>query len=502
MMRWIAVCALFTLSACAKSNDPVEGSQTHFLSSCSEACAAPYECLCGVCTLACEQSSECSEASDDAACVSSAGVCADAARVCDVECSDDDGCSALGESFSCDDGRCRERDDVVAGNGGTSGASGTGGMGGMSGTGGGEPPVMLGDICDGSEAMRFGATSEGGFIPTPEVFANPFGHAYFFIDGQCRYYASSGYREGVFTGTFSDDEEQQLATDFAWSMIAALAAVPEVESCPDAGSNILWAPGYQASCTCGCDESALQDIKEASTGMIYSFIDDLNEAGAGQYLSGPVLAIAFDRGPAMGNEPAWPLDRPVTEIAGFVQSDSASEPFTGTRFDAAGEAEALRALRADVQPGFELIVQDAGIAYTVYVRDDLPEGVEAAIRALRESSTRTSTSQSRASQPLTCWDADALLADWMSSLDGSFYACSDAADCVEVYPELRCDDPSVLIQRCPYAIAKSSSAAFGQDMEQLASSELCPRFEEDCNLAGSCVPAIPACVDSRCVMAE
>jgi hypothetical protein len=120
-------------SACSKTRGPEAGSQTHFLSDCDGSCAAPYSCLCGVCTLACSGAAQCADASEAAACLvpsSATGSCS-AAKLCDVECERHADCAAVGPQFSCEAGRCRE---TATGTEAGSSAGGRGGQGGAGGT--------------------------------------------------------------------------------------------------------------------------------------------------------------------------------------------------------------------------------------------------------------------------------------------------------------------------------------------------------------------------------
>jgi hypothetical protein len=93
----------------ARTPEPPAGSQTHFLRACAADCAAPYMCLCGVCSLPCEDNSTCDGQTAKAACVdqSDGRSCEAAPRMCDVECKNDAACGWLGTGFRCESGRCR-----------------------------------------------------------------------------------------------------------------------------------------------------------------------------------------------------------------------------------------------------------------------------------------------------------------------------------------------------------------------------------------------------------
>src|SRR5688572_2407503 len=97
------------MGACGNTADLRSG-ETHFLQSCETGCSAGYECLCGVCTLSCDEDEVCAGESDGATCHASTIACEGEASVCDVACSDDDDCAQVGEGFQCQSGRCRDAD--------------------------------------------------------------------------------------------------------------------------------------------------------------------------------------------------------------------------------------------------------------------------------------------------------------------------------------------------------------------------------------------------------
>jgi len=386
----ISIVALLAvgLCACAKSSGPNEGSQTHFLASCEASCPAPYDCLCGVCTLECEDDNACTDHAARAECVAptQAGEsCESSAPLCDLECSDDDDCAELGAASECTDGRCREPRTSTAGVGGTGGSGGTGGVSGMGtptgGTGGTQNNDDLGKICDGSTDMRLGYTVEGGFVHESYSFTNPNGHTFLFIDGQCRYYASTSYVQGIATGTLDGTQADNIALGIHWDSMQELAADHDSNSCPDAGVAVLWAPGYSAGCTCGCNPTPVgAQLTEA-----LAYIDGLVQMmAAGTPLDTPISAMAYEREPATGTEKAWPLDRSIAAIPGLIQDINTDGLEAPVLFDDPAEVAALRVLR---EPPFALQARDQGVAYDLYMRDELPEGVQDKMDALRETST-------------------------------------------------------------------------------------------------------------------
>jgi hypothetical protein len=118
-------------------------SETHFLNSCARTCDNGLECICGVCTKTCEDSAVCAVFSAAAEC---APACSEAGvtGVCDLSCTADDECVAVGKTLRCSGGRCREPNAS-----GSAGATGVGGGSGAAGVG-------------GSAAENTGATAAGG----------------------------------------------------------------------------------------------------------------------------------------------------------------------------------------------------------------------------------------------------------------------------------------------------------------------------------------------------
>lgn len=375
---FIAACCAVLLASCAKSEDPAQGSQTHFLDSCEDSCAPPYDCLCGVCTLPCEQDDACASEADDARCVSASGSCG-AGLLCDVECTNDDDCEATNDAFVCESGRCRAPEVIeigMAGSGGASGSSGQGGAGGEGGSGG----DWLGGICDGSDDIVLGYSVGGGQVESTYYITNPYGHSFLFLDGQCNYYVSLDYNQGLFTGRLLLDDEIQLATDIAWDSMAEMAAEPELDSCPDAGESVIWAQGYRMSCTCGCDPGPLADQKDAALQAMHARIETL--IAQGYPANGPLRAVAGELGPETGEEKAWPLDRALADVPNLVQDVQGGSFGDPAFFTGPADVVALRALRPAMSTFGGIQVRDAGTAYQLFMRDELPARVDQKIDAL------------------------------------------------------------------------------------------------------------------------
>jgi hypothetical protein len=91
-----------------------KGGETHFLRECLwGGCPEGLSCICGVCTIACEDDDTCTGLGERAACRdtdSKSLSCEDESptlQICDATCSSDEQCAALGENHRCVENRCR-----------------------------------------------------------------------------------------------------------------------------------------------------------------------------------------------------------------------------------------------------------------------------------------------------------------------------------------------------------------------------------------------------------
>jgi hypothetical protein len=159
-MKWLLL-AFGLLCACGCKNDEgaQAGSQTHFLSDCTSSCPSPLSCICGVCTVACEDTQDCSGTHDGATCagpVPTSSSCSRSTLSCVLECSGDGECSELGEGFGCSQGRCVHMQP------GTTGGKGGSGAGGASGSAAGAGAVSGGGATGGAGGRTQDAGSSGG----------------------------------------------------------------------------------------------------------------------------------------------------------------------------------------------------------------------------------------------------------------------------------------------------------------------------------------------------
>ncbi len=134
------------------TSDP-DDSETHFLATCTGSCTGGLECICGVCTKACDASTACGDLTSAAECADSCGETGAPTKVCDVPCTSSSDCSALGTGFACNNGHCRPS--IAGGSGGSTGSGGSSSSGGTT--------------------SSAGTTSSGGTVSTSlcEASASP-----------------------------------------------------------------------------------------------------------------------------------------------------------------------------------------------------------------------------------------------------------------------------------------------------------------------------------------
>jgi hypothetical protein len=117
LARALLCCGGLGYFACGEARGPIaenEGSETHFLTACDDDCGPEADCLCGVCTKSCGESSACAALGASATCVALAprvdqGRCAPTAPIamCDIGCLSPDDCTSLGDDYRCERGYCR-----------------------------------------------------------------------------------------------------------------------------------------------------------------------------------------------------------------------------------------------------------------------------------------------------------------------------------------------------------------------------------------------------------
>jgi hypothetical protein len=380
--------------SCSMARSPMAGSETHFLRECSADCAAPYTCLCGVCSLACEDSQVCGQQTPAATCLAPAAQsCDDAPHMCDLTCRVATDCSALGSGARCSAGRCRTGGSLVDGGAPRDGSVADASMRDAAQVDGAAPDASGGvvdaglpvdssvpvtsTLCDGSSDIRLSIATSGGFVASTYTFTSPRGAAFSTVDGKCHYYASTDYMVGISEGDLTATEATQLLSDIGWSNRLVFRGESPA-NCADGGTTVVTTPDSAFACTCGDCGSAASAGKTAAISSAAKVA--MTYAPRGKRLGGPVSAIAYVETFSNGSQPqAWPLSRSMLSVDGLVQASNAATLGSGARFDAVADASALRTVRAAARTptnsyaGFAL-VDDGGI-YSLYVRDELPADV-------------------------------------------------------------------------------------------------------------------------------
>lgn len=112
----LALVLLVVAEACSSRIERGD-SESHFLRDCAMPCLGGLECVCGVCTKPCAETSECSGLAASAVCAAVPAWCSSGSRACDVACLRDDECGRTGAGLTCVQGHCREKAATDAGSG-------------------------------------------------------------------------------------------------------------------------------------------------------------------------------------------------------------------------------------------------------------------------------------------------------------------------------------------------------------------------------------------------
>jgi hypothetical protein len=259
-----------------------------------------------------------------------------------------------------------------------------------------KPPLMLGELCDGSDEVRLVMGSGGGFVDESYEFVSPDGE-YVLIDGQCRYYVVGTDPSRIPSGTLDAAQADALAAGLGWQNFAAWTPYIDQESCPDAGSAYMIAPDVVLTCTCGCDMSAPAGLAAA---MTEASIWRSTAYAEGTPLSGLTLRAVARLATLLsdpGDAPVldWTLDIPLSDL--LLPESEPYQRDSGISIDDPASIEALLALReasglfedvAATPGGYVFVEDDTGMRYGVLVRAELPGTLGAEVATLRESAFR------------------------------------------------------------------------------------------------------------------
>jgi hypothetical protein len=169
-------------------------------------------------------------------------------------------------------------------------------------------PAPVRTICDGSEGLRLGHTSE------PNGPARS--RSYLFVDGHCRYWVSSSGGDASYTGVLDAAQEQHLVNvlEFQrWPVFADIAGCPP----PGTGWTSSLSDGeVHVDCTAPCVDAPADFLAVcAAIAPIYAEL-----VAAGQRSDGPIQVVAtrLDDEPPPATEVPWPLAGDVRDFSGGV----------------------------------------------------------------------------------------------------------------------------------------------------------------------------------------
>lgn len=247
----------------------------------------------------------------------------------------------------------------------------------------------LRELCDGTPEVRLFINSQGGFVDSSYPFTNPWGHSFLLVTGRCEYWAGPSADGRLGHGVIEDGEALEALV--GWHSLREWSAFEDTESCPDAGTTNIYAPGAAVGCSCGCDAGAPVGLAEALTSGL---------ALADEYANGggtidAVRAVTYEFVPEDEQDVPvvreWPLTTPLEDFLApdplMLIADS------GGRIDEPGDVELLRelALEHRLESGdaplavTRELTCSSCMAYGLFIRDDLPEGVALSLAWLLEA---------------------------------------------------------------------------------------------------------------------
>lgn len=380
--------SLFTLvlAACGARIEPTDTS-TSWLATCgsSAECSDSLVCLCGVCTLACDDDDQCASASASAVCRTPDDECSQAASLC------------LAASDEAPEEVSTQVDTLDAGNSGSTDVDDTTNVADRSST---EPapstiePVPSftnatdagptespAEICDGSDDVRFVYLHDASGSIAEQNFVAAHGWRMLTIDGKCNFWTTNGYGT-LYEGTF----EPEALEDLRQSHYGKFATYPKEElDCADSSQRVLWDPYGSTVCWCECDSDSQPERKAAFEFAQALFDTALPATTASEGdLQMLVLNQAWD--------PAYPLvEWPLTFDPRQVAEQPEAVLWTkdsGTLVVAGPDAELLRAATTSNPSYFRYVdaTADAGteVELLVYLRDEPPAKVLTALDAARD----------------------------------------------------------------------------------------------------------------------
>jgi hypothetical protein len=297
-----------------------------------------------------------------------------------LPCAQDADCLELGTEATCRQQRC----ETLPGNTVVGGGSGN-------------ESLEIPTLCDGSEDFRVVYARGGGFVHNYYAFFESYGHGFFAIDGQCRFWQGRALDGWVYAGSLSDQEAQAFARALGFGHLSDHGSFQD-PGCLDGGRQVLWTQEARLSCLCDCGAGpGVPAGWSAAFGAASTALQTL--FASGQLVSGPAqLALLPIEGPPPVEIRGWPLERApeareiiTTEprLSGLPPLDESS----GALITDPAELSDLRGLRADysarvgnaVSTPFVWTNPDTLVEERFYMllRDEVPANVKAALDTAR-----------------------------------------------------------------------------------------------------------------------
>lgn len=241
------------------------------------------------------------------------------------------------------------------------------------------PDVAPARLCDGSGSVRLVfANHGGGPLWSTFSFSGAYGHAFFVVDGSCRYWAGQAFLRGIRTGTLTQPRADAIARELHYAAFERLKAFSG-RACPDASTRTLSDGTHRVSCTCDYSHQAPAEYTEAFA-RVQGVLTELFDGGAQADLPIRVIATEPEGGGAVLT---WPLGWSPADVLVPLQPNPPAN--AGRLVTDAAEVRQLRTLRAsfpNLDHPMGIKVRDAGgRTFSVYPRDDAPATVAAAIVA-------------------------------------------------------------------------------------------------------------------------
>jgi hypothetical protein len=236
----------------------------------------------------------------------------------------------------------------------------------------------------------------GGFVDEFYSFYAPLGDRFVLIDGSCNYTASLANELGeIRTGQLDARRAEALEASLSYSRLDGFEESYDRGCISEGYVTFLSAPWARVACPCGCSDGprALQSAFRAGVDLVGELFD------AGTPSTG-ALEILLVAEPAQSFGPP-PLEWPALwdPAPRFYVPDAARpvEPDAGVAVEDPAERTALRALREQWRASTSSSVpridtyarmQDTASAemtwFRLYLRDEAPPQVAAALAAVRE----------------------------------------------------------------------------------------------------------------------